>query len=107
MQDVWAEVSGCYQLYLIPLPATILTWGFIWGSLLMVGLDLSAPVDVYSSWVDACEEVAHRKVDKEMAEGGNKASAEDMEFSTYGAGDEPRRGVVGDGDDDLLNDDDY
>jgi hypothetical protein len=53
--------------------------------------------------VDACEEVAHRKGDKELAE-GNKAGADDMEFSTYGTGEEPRREAVGDGDE---NDDDY
>jgi len=57
---------------------------------------------VYSDWVDACEEVAHRRVDKELAE-GHRAGAEDMEFSSYGGGGEPRGEAVGDGDE---NDDD-
>jgi transcription elongation factor Elf1 len=68
----------------------------------VVSLDLSGPVDVYSDWVDACEDVAQRKVDEELAE-GNKAGADDMEFSSYGGGGEPRGGAVGDGDE---NDDD-
>jgi transcription elongation factor Elf1 len=74
-----------------------------WGNIANIVLDLSGPVDVYSDWVDACEEVAHRKGDKELAE-GNKAGADGMEFSTYGTGEEPRREAVGDGDE---NDDDY
>jgi transcription elongation factor Elf1 len=57
---------------------------------------------VYSDWVDACEDVAHKKVDEELAE-RNKASADDMEFSTYGGGGDSRGEAMGDGDE---NDDD-
>ena len=38
---------------------------------------LSAAVDVYSDWVDACEEVAKNAADEE---------AEDAKFSSYGTG---------------------
>lgn len=68
---------------------------------------LNAPVDVYSDWVDACEEVAHKKVDDELGGNASKATAEDMDFSTYGTENGPRRGVAADGDEDLINDDDY
>lgn len=47
-------------------------------------LDLSQPVDVYSDWIDACEQVA-----KEAAE----TDAKDREFSSYGL--EERRPGVG------------
>jgi transcription elongation factor Elf1 len=68
---------------------------------------LSGPVDVYSDWIDACETVAKQQADKELSNTG-KASADDLEFSTYGASDDRRTGAVGGGgDDDILNDDEY
>lgn len=71
--------------------------------LLSTVIDLSAPVDVYAEWIDACETVAKKEVDRELRN-ANKANAEDRNFSTYGTGDEDRPGAAGDGDDD---DDDY
>ena len=69
-------------------------------------LDLGAPVDVYSEWIDDCDEVAKRKVDEEIGD-ANEANAEDLNFSAYGTGPESRPGMAGDGGDDLINDDDY
>lgn len=54
---------------------------------------LSAAVDVYSDWIDACEEVA-----KEAAD----AEAEDKRFSSYAT----ERAAVG-GDEDKDYDGDY
>ncbi len=88
------------QLYV----SKLLTWGDLHIS--NHGLDLNAPVDVYSEWIDACETVAEDQANKEL-QSASKASAEDLEFSTYGAGNERRQGIAGDGDDDLINDDDY
>ncbi len=68
---------------------------------------MNAPVDVYSDWVDACEEVAHKKVDDELGGNASKPNAEDMDFSTYGTESGPRRAMVADGDEDLVNDEDY
>jgi transcription elongation factor Elf1 len=69
-------------------------------------IDLNGPVDVYSEWIDACETVAKDQADKELMD-TSKVNAEDLEFSTYGAGEESRKRGVGGGDDDLLNDEDY
>jgi len=45
---------------------------------------LSAAVDVYSDWIDACEAVARENADGEAGE----ADAEDRRFSSYGTGGE-------------------
>lgn len=62
-------------------------------------LDLNAPVDVYSEWVDACESVAARAAEEELS-GAGKANAGDLRFSSYGVGDERRAGVAAAGDED-------
>lgn len=54
----------------------------------LLSLDLSQPVDVYSDWIDACEQVA-----KEAAE----SDAKDKEFSSYGFEERPPAGVAGAG----------
>ena len=61
---------------------------------------LSAPVDVYSDWIDACESVAQEAIAEE-------ATAEDRNFSTY-ASERPRAAATtgADDDDDAGYDDD-
>ncbi|KAK5942225.1 hypothetical protein PMZ80_006180 [Knufia obscura] len=54
---------------------------------------LSAPIDVYSDWIDACESVAQDAVAQEK-----EATAEDKEFSTY-ASERPRAAATAGGDD--------
>jgi len=53
---------------------------------------LSAAVDVYSDWIDACESVAQDAVAQEK-----EATAEDKEFSSY-ATERPRAAAVAGGD---------
>lgn len=60
---------------------------------------LSAPVDVYSDWIDACESVAQEAIAHE------EPTAEDRTFSTY-ASERPRATATAGGDD-LDDDDDY
>lgn len=62
---------------------------------------LSAPVDVYSDWIDACESVAQQVVANEVTE-------EDKNFSTY-ASERPRATAArGDEEEDAgYDDDDY
>lgn len=50
--------------------------------------------------------MAGKQAAEELGE-GEKANAEDMNFSSYGVGQERRTGVAGDGDEDLIDDDDY
>lgn len=92
--------------------------------------DLSAPVDVFSDWVDACETVAKQQAESELqiadlptsSTAAAAAAAEDVNLSsTYGTGGDGRQAggaaAGGDGnlgnddelinDDELLNDDDY
>ena len=52
---------------------------------------LSAAVDVYSDWIDACEAVA-----KDHVEAENEATAADKEFSSY-ATERPRATIAGGG----------
>jgi transcription elongation factor Elf1 len=62
---------------------------------------LSAAVDVYSDWVDACEEVAKDAADED---------AEDAKFSSYATGGGASRGGVpaaGHGGDDEDEDVEY
>lgn len=54
---------------------------------------LSAAVDVYSDWIDACETVA-----KDHVEAEHEATAADKEFSTY-ASERPSATAGGDEDD--------
>ncbi|KAK5083202.1 hypothetical protein LTR05_007086 [Lithohypha guttulata] len=62
---------------------------------------LSAPVDVYSDWIDACESVAQE------AAADNEPNAEDKAFSNY-ASERPRATAAGnDDDEDAGYDDDY
>lgn len=91
---------------------------------------LSAPVDVFSDWVDACETVAKQQAESELqiadlptsSTAAAAAAAEDVNLSsTYGTGGDGRQAggaaAGGDGnlgnddelinDDELLNDDDY
>ena len=56
---------------------------------------LSHAVDVYSDWVDACEDVAQEAAAAEVAE-----RAEDRRFSSYGTGVAATRRDADDDDDD-------
>lgn len=62
---------------------------------------LSAAVDVYSDWIDACESVAQEAV----AEDAEEPTAEDKTFSTY-ASERPRAiaGAVDDDEEDFIED---
>ena len=60
---------------------------------------LSAHVDVYSDWIDACESVAQAAIAQE------EPTAEDRTFSTYAS--ERLRATATAGGDDLDDDDDY
>lgn len=62
---------------------------------------LSAPVDVYSDWIDACESVAQQAL-----EGGDEPTAEDRNFSTY-ASERPRATAKAGGADLDDDDDEY
>ena len=58
----------------------------ICGQKFQTGINyLSAAVDVYSDWVDACEEVAKTAADED---------AEDAKFSSYGTSGGATGGVV-------------
>lgn len=59
---------------------------------------LSAPVDVYSDWIDACESVAQQAIE------GEEPTAEDRDFSTY-ASERPKATARAGAD--LDDDDDY
>ncbi len=72
----------------------------------VLSLELNAPVDVYSEWIDACETVAQKDADEQLGR-GSKHTADDRNFSTYGTGDDGRQGVVGAGDDGFIDDDDF
>ena len=64
---------------------------------------LSAPVDVYSDWIDACESVAQDAVAQEK-----EATAEDKDFSTY-ASERPKAitAAANDEEDGGYDEDDY
>lgn len=71
-----------------------------------VSLELNAPVDVYSEWIDACETVAQKDADEQLSR-TSKPTAEDRNFSTYGSREDGRQAGVGLGDDGFINDDDF
>jgi transcription elongation factor Elf1 len=56
---------------------------------------LSVAADVYSDWIDACEDVAQEAAAAEAAE-----SAKDREFSSYATGGTAGAGAGGDDEDD-------
>ena len=63
---------------------------------------LSAAVDVYSEWLDACEEVAQQAAAQEMSE---NVTEDDKKFSSYASEQRPRTGnVIDDDEEDAAYD---
>ena len=76
LQSLRAAVPDRHKLYALAHPTPIARLGLRFKcNDVAIQTDLSAAVDVYSDWIDACEAVARE---------GAEADEEDRRFSTYG-----------------------